>query len=139
MPLFHFNIASNYGYGLPLPNSTVLYLLSQTSTLKNSKSHNPRAQSGFVSVSWLLYLMIVLLGANSPGVLLVLCVLKASFVDSSSTVFCFFFFCKDISSNVKVSGLLYQYGFFPTTLPFYVCPCRLQQQYATQSASSQAK
>lgn len=53
-----------------------------------------------------IYLIIVLLLASSHCVLLVLC------------FFCWFvlycvllFFCKDMSTNVKVSGPLYQYGF----------------------------
>lgn len=60
-PLIHFNMASNYGYRSLLPNHTVLYLHSQTSILKNSKYHNPTAQSGFISLSWLYLFAVYLL------------------------------------------------------------------------------
>lgn len=91
VPLIHFIISSNYGFGSQLPNSTALYLHSKTSTPKNSKSHNPTAQSGFISLSWL-YLVdffcviVSRLPLRSPCFVL----LKSSFVDSSSAVFCCF-------------------------------------------------
>lgn len=104
--LIHFNIALNYGYGLLLPNSMVLYLHSQTSILKNSKSHNPPALSGFISLSWL-YLFDYCVIMN-----------QLPWCSPSFVLFCWFvlycvllFLCKDMSTNVKVSALLYQYGF----------------------------
>lgn len=91
VPLIHFSVASNHGNGFPLPSSPVPSLLSQTSTLKNSKSHNPTAPSGFISLSALQLFdycvsMSQLLGCSPSCVLL-----KSLFVDSSSAVFCYFF------------------------------------------------
>lgn len=137
VPLIHFSIASNYGNGLPLPNNTPLYLLSQTSTLKNSKSHNPTAQSGFISISWLHLFDYCVIMSQLPWCSPSFVLLKSSFVDLSSAVFLCF--------SVRISHLTWRWVdfytsmAFPTTPPFYVCPYRLQQQYATQSASSQAK
>lgn len=113
IPLIHFSIAQI----MLMDYCLVAYLHSQTSILKNYKSHNPTAQSGFISFSWLYFLHFLSFICYCYYYYEQIPLMFYQFC-APQKLLCWFvlycvllFFCKGISANVKVSWLLYQYSF----------------------------
>lgn len=105
------------------------YLHLQTAILKNFKSHNPAAQSGFISFSWLYLFDYSFIMSQLPWCSPSLVLLKSSFVDSSFAVFCCF--------SVRICQLTWRWVDFYTSMAFY--PPRHHLTYAHSGYSSSVR